>query len=77
MNWVQFFERWGQLTEQVKQMRVEQSATNKKLTEMASKLAEARSLQDQVRGAYKAAVAIGALIGALVTIAARVVGLWH
>jgi hypothetical protein len=77
MNWVQFFERWGQLTEQVKQMRVEQQLTNKKLVDMASRLAEAKSLQDQVKGAYKAAMWIGAAMGALVTIAARLVGLWH
>lgn len=77
MNWTTFFERWGQLTEQVKQMRQEQASTNKKLEAMSKQMAASQSLQDQVRGAYKAAVVIGALIGALVTIAARLIGLWH
>lgn len=77
MNWTTFFERWGVLTEQVKQMRLEQASTNKKLDALVKAQAESKSLQDQVRGAYKAAVVIGALIGALVTIAARLLGVWH
>lgn len=77
MNWPEFFKRWGEQTEQLRQVRSEQQITNRKLETLERKLSEARSLQDQVRGAYKAAVVIGALIGALVTIGARIVGLWH
>jgi hypothetical protein len=75
VNWPAFFKAWGEQTEQLRQVRGELQSTNKRLADMERKLAEARSLQDQVRGAYKAAVGIGALIGALVTIAARVAGL--
>lgn len=77
MNWPEFFRKWGEQTEQLRQLKEGQNAANKKLATLEQQLASVKSLQDQVRGAYKAAVGIGSLVGALVVIAARVVGIWQ
>lgn len=81
MNWPEFFRKWGELSERVNQLAKAQAEHHKvqsaQLASLQKQLSEAKSLQDQSRGAYKAAVAIGSLIGALVTIAARLIGLWH
>lgn len=81
MNWPEFFRRWGELSERVNQLAKAVAANHKDqsaaMASLQKQLQEAKSLQDQGRGAYKAAVAIGSLIGALVTIAARLLGLWH
>lgn len=81
MNWPQFFKQWGELSERVNQLAKAEAEHHKQqsaaMASLQKQLSEAKSLQDKQRGAYKAAVAIGSLIGALVTIAARLLGLWH
>jgi hypothetical protein len=76
MNWPQFFKQWGEQAERLRQMHAEQQATNKRLASLETQLLEAKTIAAQVKGAYKGAVAVGSLIGALVVIAARLASLW-
>jgi hypothetical protein len=77
MNWGQFFQQQGKMLAQLEAAGKRQESTERDLKAVRSDLSSMKSLLDQQRGAYKASVVIAALVGALVTLAARYVGLWH
>jgi hypothetical protein len=77
MNWAQFFQQQGKLLAQVEASNKRADAMEREARETRAALASIKSLLDQQRGAYKAAVAIASLVSALVVIAARLIGLWH
>jgi hypothetical protein len=77
MNWGTFFQQQGKMLAQLEAAGKRQQETERDLKDIRVTLSAIKSLQDQQKGAYKASIGIAALVGALVTIAARLIGLWH
>lgn len=78
MNWAQFFQQQGKLLAQMEASNKRADAIERELREARASLMAANLLLAQQKGAYKAASAIGALVGAIAAIVARVVvGLWQ